>query len=79
MFWKCFAPGTEFVRDGVDAVPVVNAVFWAESDVVFADLLSHSGKFATIDYSDDTPALYLGEATEFESLKLKNLRTFEGW
>lgn len=53
--------------------------YWDKSDVIFADLLSHSGKFATIDYSDETPALYLGEAIEFESLKLKNLRTFEGW
>jgi hypothetical protein len=53
--------------------------YWDKSDVVFVDLLSRSGKFATVDYSDDTPALYLGEAVEFESLKLKNLRTFEGW
>jgi Domain of unknown function (DUF4178) len=53
--------------------------YWDKSDVIFVDLLSHSGKFATIDYSDETPALYLGEAVELESLKLQNLRTFEGW
>lgn len=53
--------------------------YWDKSDVIFVDLLSHSGKFATIDYSDESPALYLGEAVEFESLKLKNLRSFEGW
>jgi Domain of unknown function (DUF4178) len=53
--------------------------YWDKSDVIFVDLLSHSGKFATIDYSDESPALYLGEAVEFESLKLKNLCSFEGW
>jgi hypothetical protein len=52
---------------------------WDRSDVVFIDLMSHSGKFATIDYSEDPPLLYLGEAVEFDDLKLKNLRSFEGW
>ncbi len=37
-----------------------------------------TGKFATIDYSDETAALYLGELVEFDDLKLKNLRTFRG-
>ena len=49
------------------------------SDVTFVDLRSQTGKFATIDYSDEPPALYLGEMVEFESLALKNLRAFEGW
>lgn len=53
--------------------------YWDKSDVIFVDLLSHSGKFATIDYGDETPTLYLGEAVEFERLKLNNLRSFEGW
>jgi Domain of unknown function (DUF4178) len=53
--------------------------YWDKNDVVFADLRSSSGKFATIDYSDEKPALYLGELVEFDSLALKNLRTFEGW
>ena len=53
--------------------------YWDKSDVVLVDLMSHTGKFATIDYSDDPPILYLGEAVEFENLKLKNLRSFEGW
>jgi len=47
--------------------------------MVFADLRSSSRKFATLDYSDAEPALYLGEFVEFEDLKLKNLRKFEGW
>ena len=53
--------------------------YWDKSDVVFIDLMSHSQKFATIDYSEDPPLLFLGEAVEFEDLKLKNLRSFEGW
>jgi hypothetical protein len=53
--------------------------YWDKADVVFVDLMSYTGKFATIDYSDDQPVLYLGEFVDFDSLKLKNLRSFEGW
>jgi hypothetical protein len=53
--------------------------FWDKTDVTFADLRTTTGKFATLDYSDKDPALYLGEFVEFEDLKLKNLRQFEGW
>jgi hypothetical protein len=53
--------------------------YWDKAEVIFVDLMSHTGKFATIDYSDDPPILYLGETVEFENLKLKNLRSFEGW
>jgi hypothetical protein len=54
-------------------------VYWDQDDVLFADLRTVDGRFATVDYSDEKPALYLGEAVEFDSLKLKNLREFEGW
>jgi uncharacterized protein DUF4178 len=53
--------------------------YWDKTDVIFADLRSLTGKFATIDYSDEQPALYLGEMVEFDALGLQNLRTFEGW
>jgi hypothetical protein len=53
--------------------------YWDKTDVTFADLRSETGKFATLDYSDDQPALYLGEFVEFDDLKLRNLRAFEGW
>ncbi|MBZ5685305.1 MAG: DUF4178 domain-containing protein [Acidobacteriia bacterium] len=53
--------------------------YWDKEDVVFIDLMSEHGKFATLDYSDEAPVLYLGESVEFEDLKLKNLRSFEGW
>lgn len=53
--------------------------FWDKTDVTFADFRTETGKFATLDFSEDEPALYLGEFVEFEDLKLKNLRQFEGW
>ncbi|MGH9721083.1 MAG: DUF4178 domain-containing protein [Bryobacteraceae bacterium] len=53
--------------------------YWDKEDVLFADLRSTTGQFATIDYSDESPLLFLGEAVEFEDLHLKNLRQFEGW
>jgi hypothetical protein len=53
--------------------------YWDKVDVVFVDLMSQAGKFATIDYGDEDPALYLGESVPFGGLKLKNLRAFEGW
>jgi hypothetical protein len=53
--------------------------YWDKDEVTFADLRSSSRKFGTLDYSDTDPALYLGELVEFEELKLKNLRRFEGW
>jgi hypothetical protein len=53
--------------------------YWDKTDVKFADCRTHSGEFATLDYSDDQPTLYLGEFVEFVNLKFKNLRQFEGW
>lgn len=53
--------------------------YWDKSDVLFVDLMSHSNKFATIDYSEEPALLFLGESVDFDSLKLKNLRNFEGW
>ena len=52
---------------------------WDKHDALFADLRSPDGRFATIDYSHAKPLLFLGEAVEFDDLKLKNLREFEGW
>jgi hypothetical protein len=53
--------------------------YWDKSQVSFVDLRTVDSRFATIDYSEDPPLLFLGEALEFEDLKLKNLRDFEGW
>jgi hypothetical protein len=53
--------------------------YWDKESVTFADLRTTGGQFGTIDYSDQTALLFLGEALEFDDLKLKNLRQFEGW
>ncbi|MBI2901032.1 MAG: DUF4178 domain-containing protein [Planctomycetes bacterium] len=44
-----------------------------------ADLATHGRRFATIDYSETPPLLFVGEAVEFDELKLEGLRTLEGW
>jgi hypothetical protein len=53
--------------------------YWDKSEVSFVDLRTGDSRFATIDYSDNPPLLFLGEALEFDDLKLKNVRDFEGW
>ena len=53
--------------------------YWDKKEALFVDLMSANGKFATLDYSDNPPVLYLGEWVDFDDLKLKNLRKFEGW
>ncbi len=53
--------------------------YWDKEEVLFADLRSNDGRFATLDYSDPQPLLFLGEAVEFDALRLKNLRRLEGW
>ncbi|HUQ90354.1 MAG TPA: DUF4178 domain-containing protein [Bryobacteraceae bacterium] len=53
--------------------------YWDKTEMVFADLRNNSAKFGTIDYSESPPLLFIGEFVDFDSLKLKNLREFEGW
>ena len=53
--------------------------YWDKSECTFADLRTERGEFATIDYSEQPPLLFLGRAVDFDELHLKNLRTFEGW
>lgn len=53
--------------------------FYGKSNMLFADLRTSGRAFGTLDYSDQNPALFLGEWVEFEELQLKNLRQFEGW
>jgi hypothetical protein len=53
--------------------------YWDHRDVTFADLRTSDARFATIDYSDDPPLLFIGEAADFDSLQMRNLRLFEGW
>jgi hypothetical protein len=53
--------------------------YWDKAEVPFVDLRTTTGRFATIDYSEQPALLFTGEAVEFEALKLKNVREFEGW
>ncbi len=53
--------------------------YWDKADLVFADLRTSGGEFATVDYSESPPLLFLGRAVEFDDLHFKNLRLFEGW
>ena len=53
--------------------------FYGKSDMLFADLRTPGREFGTIDYSEATPLLFLGEWVEFEELQFKNLKEFEGW
>ena len=53
--------------------------YWDKHEALFADLRSYDARFATLDYSQNPAALYLGAAVDFDALKLKNLRQFEGW
>jgi hypothetical protein len=54
-------------------------VYWDKSDVIFVDLRTTNARFGTIDYSEAPPLLFLGEAVEFDNLKLRNVREFDGW
>ncbi len=53
--------------------------YWGKELVPFADLATTDARFATLDYSGETPLLFLGEAVEYEALQLKNVRLFEKW
>jgi hypothetical protein len=44
-----------------------------------ADLRTPTARFATLDYSDETTRLYVGEVVEFAALGLRGLREFDGW
>jgi hypothetical protein len=49
------------------------------NEMLFADLKTGDAHFATLDFSDPQPMLYLGREAAFDELKLKNVRRFEGW
>jgi hypothetical protein len=53
--------------------------YWDKNEMLFAELRSGDAQFASLDYSEKQPLLFVGEAVEFDDLHLKNLRTFEGW
>ena len=53
--------------------------YWGKDKMWFADLRRHDAVFATIDYSEEPPLLFVGRFVEYDDLGLRNVRTFEGW
>ncbi len=51
--------------------------YWDKDEVLFADFRSADGHFATLDYSDDPPLLFVGAFVAFDELELKDLRPVE--
>jgi hypothetical protein len=48
-------------------------------DAPVADLVADKNGFATIDYSETPPLVFIGEYMEFDDLHFSNLRQFDGW
>jgi hypothetical protein len=48
-------------------------------DAPVADLLGDNASFATIDYSEDQPLVFVGEYVDFDDFHFTNLREFDGW
>jgi hypothetical protein len=44
-----------------------------------ADLAGPENQFATLDYSEEPPLVYMGEYVEFEELHFSGLREIDGW
>jgi hypothetical protein len=53
--------------------------YWDKTDVLFADLRGPDVTFATIDYSDAPPLLFVGRFVDYDDLSLRNVRAYEGW
>ncbi len=47
---------------------------WDKDEVLFADLRTADGHFATLDYSETPPLLFLGAFVQFDELEFKDLR-----
>lgn len=50
-----------------------------KGEVLLVDLAGVNGEFATFDYSDTKPLLFLGRHVSFDEIALANVRTFDGW
>ena len=48
-------------------------------ETTVVDLSAADGGFATIDYGDEPPRVYLGRSVELEALSMKGLKEIEGW
>lgn len=48
-------------------------------ELPYADLRRADAGFATLDYSEDTPLVFIGRCLSWKDLNLRNHRTFHGW
>lgn len=48
-------------------------------ETTVVDLRGEGRRFATLDYSEEPPLVFLGEYVEFEELHLSGLRELDGW
>jgi hypothetical protein len=53
--------------------------YWGKAEALFADLRGHDSTFATIDYSDSMPRLFVGRFVDYDDLSLRHVRAFAGW
>lgn len=53
--------------------------YWDKREVTFADFRGEDGAFATADYTERPPLLFVGELVEYDWLELRNVVQFEGW
>jgi hypothetical protein len=90
--WDDLRPGLEITLDGtvyevadVRVAQIVGAegelpfVVEGGSETRVADCRTPTARFATLDYGDDPPRVFLGTVVEFAALRLGRLRTFPGW
>ena len=82
---RCMLNSTEYVLTAITRARYVGVQgelpfeYWDKDEYVFGDLRSGDGRFATIDYSESPPLVFTGEFVDFDSLRLTNLKQFEGW
>ena len=90
--WKSLAVGARVTLGGV-AYEVTDlreaTVVGSEGELPFrveagaptaaADLRTPTARFATLDYGDEVPRLYVGEVVELAALGLRGLRELDGW
>ena len=90
--WESLRPGLRITLGGVgyEVTDVRRAeIVGGEGELPFrvgggsptaaADLRNDTARFATLDYGDGAPKVYLGEMVDFPALALRGLREFEGW
>lgn len=90
--WKSLGPGTRVTLGGV-AYEVTDRreaeVIGGEGELPFrvdagwktatADLRAPTTRFATLDYSDEPPRVYIGEVVDVATLGLRGLRELDRW